>query len=201
MRRLFLLAGVLILIGCGQVATTRAPASLSTVSRQTVAPTTTASGSAPTQPPIVGKWSLDRTCEALAEALKEAGFEQLIPANIGELVSGTPPPGPDPCVNALPPTVHSHTFWPDGRFNSYDQHEAEVDFGKWVLVDLDTIKIGEPEADAEFTFEVREDQLQLTPVIPTDCAQTDCLDGLGWRFAVAFPGESWNRQTSGEHVP
>jgi hypothetical protein len=157
--------------------------------------------SAPTAPPaIVGKWSLDRTCAALVRALTEAGFPELILDNISELVSGTPTKT-DPCRSALPPTKHAHTFWPDGSFNSYDENEREVDSGVWVLLDSDTIKIGEPVPDAEFTFVVQGDMLQLTPVIPTDCLQTACKDGLGWRFAVSFPGESWTRVTSGQHIP
>ena len=127
---------------------------------------------------------------------------ELIPAILSELISPTAPFDPkDPCAHALPPVKHSHTFWQDGTFNSYDEHEQEVDNGVWVLVDSDTIKVGEPVADAEFTWAVIGDQLSLTPVIDTSCTTRECADRIGWQFAVAFPGETWTKVTSGPHVP
>src|SRR5688572_3798712 len=70
--------------------------------------------------PLVGKWRLDRTCAAIVRAVLEAELPQLIPRVLEELVT-VMPSGTDPavaCANAKPPLKHSHTFWPDGRFNS-----------------------------------------------------------------------------------
>jgi hypothetical protein len=174
-----------------------------------VLPTPSSSGSASSisvspsaTTPLVGKWRLDRTCAAIVRAVTEAKVPQLIPAVIEELVT-TLPLSTDPqnaCANAKPPTKHSHTFWPDGRFNSYDENEAEVDHGQWILIDDHTVKIGDP-PEAVFTFSVNGDKLSLTPVIPTNCTTAECINGLSWPFSVAFPGENWTRETSGEHVP
>ena len=69
------------------------------------------------------------------------------------------------------------------------------------MVDSHTIKVGEPVADAEFTWAVNGDQLSLTPVIDSSCTTRECADHIGWQFAVAFPAETWTRATSGLHVP
>jgi hypothetical protein len=169
-------------------------------------PSATTPSSTPV-PAIVGKWRLDRTCAAIVRALTEAKLPGLIPRVVSELIIGGEnglPAGWDPanpCANAKPPIKHAHTFWPDGRFNSYDEQENTVDNGRWLLVDADTIKIGEPNPGAEFNFAIQGDQLRLAPVIPKECTTPDCLDSLSWQFAVAFPGETWERETSGPHVP
>jgi hypothetical protein len=154
----------------------------------------------------VGKWTLDRTCAAIVRAVTEAKLPQLLPFVLPELVgdndampSGWDPA--DPCATALPPTKHSHTFWPDGRFNSYDQNEQQVDRGRWTLMDVDTVKIGDPRPRVDFRFSVEGDKLSLTPVIEPGCTTGACLEDLSWQFAVAFPGERWTRERSGPNVP
>jgi len=128
---------------------------------------------------------------------------------LGELIEGVGDDGAlpkdwdpkEPCANAKPPIAHSHTFWSDGRFNSYDENEQTVDFGRWALVDDHTVRIGEPDPDAGFTFTVSGNELRLEPIIPPDCSSGECLGTLGWQFAVALPGEAWTRVTDGVHVP
>jgi hypothetical protein len=152
--------------------------------------------------PLVGKWWLDRTCAAIVRAVIEAELPQLIPRVVEELVT-VMPSGSDPaaaCADAKPPLKHSHTFWPDGRVNSYDERENEVDHGRWVLIDDHTVRIGDP-PEAIFTFAVSGDQLSLTPTVPSDCTTPDCIEDMWWPLMVAFPGETWTRETSGEHVP
>ena len=88
---------------------------------------------------------------------------------VEELVTSAPS-GSDPaaaCANARPPTKHSHVFWPDGRFHFYDESESEVDYGRWVLLDDHTVKIGDP-PDSTFTFSVTGEDLSLTPIVPSD---------------------------------
>ena len=148
---------------------------------------------------LAGKWALDRTCAAMVRALTDANRPELIATVVTELVETGFDPA-DPCAKALPPIKHSHTFWPDGRFNSYDENEQEVDFGRWELVDDDTARIGDP-PKAEFDFVVTGDQLSLVPIIADDCTTPECPFVLGWQFAVAFPGETWTRETTGAHVP
>ena len=204
-RRLLVSICIGILAGCGSSAPTGQP----TPTAAETIPLPSPSAAVPTSPApatpsaaLVGKWSLNRTCAALVQAVTAGGHPELMPAILSELISPTAAFDPkDPCAHALPPMKHSHTFWPDGTFNSYDQREQEVDFGVWVLVDSDTMKIGEPVADAEFSWVVNGDHLSLTPVIDASCTTAECLDRIDWQFAVAFPGETWTRATSGAHVP
>jgi hypothetical protein len=200
--RIGLCLSVLILVACGPGTATATPSHAHTPSS---APSVSAAAVVSPTPAtaLVGKWELDRTCAAMVRALTEAKRPELIPIVISELVSGTAASfdPANPCADARPPSRHSHTFWPDGRFNSYDENEEEVDFGRWILVDGDTAKIGEPAPEAVFDFDVEGDKLSLTPVPPADCGTADCINTMGWQFSVAFPGETWTRATSGPHVP
>ena len=192
---------LLILAGCGSASPSVEPTHSGVAASATppVPPTHVISSPAPA---IVGNWELDRTCAAIVRALNEANHPELVSAVIGELIApGASLDPTNPCAAALPPTQHSHTFWPDGRFNSYDENDREVDYGRWMLVDDHTLKIGEPVPDAVFAFTVQGDKLSLTPIPPAGCTTVDCVDSMGWQFAVAFPGETWTRVTSGPHVP
>ncbi len=192
---------VLTVGACGTAAPSQAPSAATptvvptAAASPTAAPTTIASA-------IVGKWRLDRTCAAIVRAVTKANHPELIAMVISELVTEVSTgAGVDPCANALPPVKHSHTFWPDGTFNSYDENEKEADWGTWSLVDSDTVEIGAPPTTSRFDFIVHGDKLQLTPVIPPNCTSSDCAGTLGWAFAVSYPGESWTRESSGAHVP
>jgi hypothetical protein len=164
-------------------------------------------------PPLVGQWQLDRTCDAIVSALNadldslltRAQRRDMIAKTITETIEGVPENGPlpstwdprHPCAMAKPPTRHSHTFWADGRFNSYDENERQVDDGDYEIVGSDVLRIG----DWSWTYHVIDDQLTLDPILPTECVTPDCLDGLGWAFAVAYPGQHWTRVMAGPHVP
>ena len=155
-------------------------------------------------PPLVGQWSLDRTCAAIVDALRAAGHPELIPQDITELVEGVPENGPlpttwdpkHPCAEAKPPTEHSHTFWADGTFNSYDEAGRQVDDGTWALVDGGHFRIGE----WTFKYAISGDELRFEPVVPSPCTAA-CQDAIGWLYGVSFPGEPWTRVTTGLHVP
>jgi hypothetical protein len=155
------------------------------------------------RPALVGQWELDRTCQAIVTALTKAGHPELIRGGVGELVEGNVdgqvPPRWDPnhpCALALPPTPHSHTFWPNGMFNSYDENGKQVDDGPWAIVDDHTFTIG----NSTFTYTIAGDALTFEPVVPADCSGR-CKDDLGWMYSVSFPGSAWHRVTSGPHVP
>src|SRR5207249_11896313 len=42
-----------------------------------------------------------------------------------------------------PPTAHTHTFWADGTFSSYNENGQQVDDGTYVIVDDHTLRIGD----------------------------------------------------------
>jgi hypothetical protein len=164
--------------------------------------------------PVVGKWRLDRTCDAIVRALTDADLRSLLTRRqlrdmtariITETIEGVPENGPlpsswdpmHPCAHARPPTKHSHTFWADGSFNSYDENERQVDDGPYQIDAPDTLRMG----DWTWTFHVSGDQLTLDPVLPAECGSPECLDGLGWALSVAYPGQRWTRETTGPHVP
>jgi hypothetical protein len=184
----------LILTGCG-VATSPSNglASSSPIPTPTASPTVA----------LVGRWELDRTCQAIVRALKKAGHPELIEQDVGELVEGNVdgqvPADWDPnhpCADALPPTPHSHTFWPDGTFNSYDESDQQVDDGTWLIVDSTTFSIG----NSQFSYSIVGDDLMFEPVVPADCTG-QCRADLGWMYGVSFPGSAWHRVKSGPHVP
>ena len=153
---------------------------------------------------LVGQWQLNRTCQAIVDVLTAAGHPELIEQDVGELVEGNVdgnvPPGWDsahPCVKALPPTPHSHTFWPNGTFNSYDEHGNEVDDAPWASVDADSFTIG----SSTFTYTITDgNKLRFEPDVPTSCSG-ECSRMLWWVYAVSYPGSTWTRITSGPHVP
>jgi hypothetical protein len=177
------------------------PSAISTAAPATQSPT--ARPSASPRPALVGQWELDRTCQAILTALTKAGHPELIRGGVGELVAGNVdgqvPPDWDPnhpCAKALPPTPHSHTFWPNGMFNSYDENGNQVDDGPWAIVDDHTFTIG----NSTFAYSIVGDALMFEPVVPADCSGR-CQDDLGWMYSVSFPGSTWHRVTSGPHVP
>ena len=175
------------------------------------------SAASPPLPPLVGQWTLNLTCKALVTALREAHAADLIPRTVGEFVpttsSGELPSDWDPrhpCAHARPPTEHSHTFWADGTFNSYDQDGQQVDEGTYQVVDDHTFVFP---PGLTMTYVVQEHGLQLDVVPPKDCTDehvvthyedgqpVTCRELLAWAYSVAFPGQTWTRVTTGPHVP
>jgi hypothetical protein len=168
--------------------------------------------------PLVGNWELKRTCTAIVEALTRAGLRELIPQDVGETLKGVPIDAPlparwdpsHPCAGARPPTAHSHTFWANGSFNSYDQHDAEVDAGPYRFISDNTIHLC---SDSNLTCAkndfvatlkyriINGDMVSFTVVIPKNCSTNHCRAALAWAFAVAYPGQNWTRVTSGPNVP
>ena len=137
----------------------------------------------------------------------EGWIEDLIPLDVGEtlkLPENAPLPAnwdpSDPCADAKPPTEHSHTFWPDGEFNSYDQNGQQVDNGPYKIVNDHTFTIGD-RTPTTFHYWIRGDTIMFDVVVPKDCTTKHCLGVLAWAFSVANPGQEWTRVTSGPNVP
>jgi len=157
------------------------------------------------------------SCAAIVRSLEEAHAPDLIPRTVGEFVatdeSGELPSSWDPrrpCARAQPPKEHSHTFWADGTFNSYDQFGAQVDEGTYELVDEHTFVFP---PGITMRYEVGADTLELDVVPPGDCTDervlghdeegraVSCRELLAWAYSVAFPGGTWVRVRTGPHVP
>jgi hypothetical protein len=83
--------------------------------------------------PIVGEWLRANTCEDLVQALAKEGLQEFAAQSVGGAALLTTPenvPAKDPmhpCADAAGPIDHSHKFWADGTFNSYNQFGEEVD--------------------------------------------------------------------------
>jgi hypothetical protein len=191
-----------IVTGCA-ASPAAAPASGAPAESPTSTVSVTTASSASPRPALVGRWELDRTCQAIVAALTKAGHPELIPGGAGELVQGNidgqVPSDWDPkhpCAKALPPTPHSHTFWPNGMFNSYDENGNQVDDGPWAIVDDHTMTIG----TSTFRYAIAGNALMFEPVVPANCSG-QCQDDLRWMYSVSFPGSAWHRVTSGPHVP
>jgi hypothetical protein len=170
-------------------------------------PSATSSVSETPRPPLVGRWELKKTCTMIVEALTKAGLTELIPLDVVETLklpeNAALPDSWDrshPCADAKTPTEHSHTFWPDGEFNSYDQNDAQVDEGSYKIVNDHTSIIGGP-TPTTFHYRIRGDTIMFDVEVPKDCTTKHCLHVLAWAFSEANPGQEWTRVTSGPNVP
>ena len=146
---------VLALGGCATASPIASPAASPSafivVASPQQSPSPNATPSGPPLPPLVGQWQLLRTCAPIVAALTRAHRTDLIPHDVTELLEGVPENGPlpktwnraHPCASAKPPTAHSHTFWADGTFNSYNENGQQVDDGTYVIVDDHTLRIGD----------------------------------------------------------
>lgn len=105
-----------------------------------------------------------------------------------------------PCADARKPTEHSHTFWPDGSFNSYDQTGNEVDNGPYNIVNDHTFIIG-GRTPMTFHYRISGNTIMFDPVVPKNCSTRHCRHVLAWAFSVAYVGQTWHRVTSGSLCP
>ena len=152
--------------------------------------------------PLVGHWVLEKSCEATVGGLRASGLEEFSAKVLmmEETISDAHDFDPrNPCARAVPPFEHSHTFWPDWQFNSYDQVGNEVDSGTYTLTAEDSFTMGEP--TITFLFTAEGDSLQMDVELPQECSSDQCQETLAWAISVADPGQSWTRVTSGPHVP
>jgi hypothetical protein len=153
-----------------------------------------------TSSPLVGEWRRVRTCEELVEGFTAAGLESLIPEWLaGEgYVPGTKEEiaqRPNPCEGAVP-REHSHFFTADGRFGSRDWRGETVDSGTYVLLDETHFRIGEGSGSVTLSFTITNDNIVFVPVVPENCATDECRKLIAYATTVAYPGLTWQRQTT-----
>lgn len=155
--------------------------------------TTTAVSEDTTGATLVGSWVGVHDCDAIVEALREAGVEEtvvvenvvgngLVPgaATVADLADPS-----NPCADAIP-REHGHFFTADGRFGSTDFNGDQVDDGTYEIVDDDTLSIN----GTEFSFSVEGDELTLQPPpVSSDCSDFECQ----WSIMVAMPGQTLTR--------
>lgn len=144
---------------------------------------------------IVGEWERANTCEELVRALTQAGFGDFAPEAVGGAVLLTTPenvPAKDPkhpCADAAGPINHSHKFWEDGTFNSYNQYGDQVDDGKYKIVDRNTILF----AGFHIDYKIDGDTIVFSFTAPTSCTSKDCRASAAYAINVFYPGKKWER--------
>jgi hypothetical protein len=155
-----------------------------------------ASGSAtPDLDPIVGKWLRANTCQDLIRALAKQGLQEFAAQSVGGAVLLTTPenvPAKDPkhpCADAAGPIQHSHKFWADGTFNSYNQFGEQVDDDEYEMVDENTIMF----AGFEIDYEVEGDTIVFSFTVPKSCTSNGCRQRAAYAVNVFYPGEAWKR--------
>ena len=142
----------------------------------------------------MGEWVGTHECDWIVQALTAAGFDDsmVLDAVVGNgLIPGVTnnadmADADDLCADAVP-RQHSHFFTADGFFGSRDFNGRQVDDGRYVVVDGDTIRIG----DVEFGYTLRGDELTLIAIMPDGCTSPDC----GWQIMVAMNGQPLHRGT------
>jgi len=202
-RRTVVVLVLLVAVGCGSHET------------PTSRPTNASSAPSSALPALVGQWQLTQTCAGLVRAMRRVHRLDLLSHQLGDFVGGWeegPPAGWDPrrpCAHAAPARTHSHTFWADGTFNSYDENGAEVDADTYELVNDHTFRFSPL---LTVNYRVTGELFTMDPVPPENCTgerivgvedgrSVSCLEVLAWAYSVAWPGAQWKRVTSGPHVP
>jgi hypothetical protein len=137
---------------------------------------------------LIGEWVADNECQALADALADAGLEEFIV----EMAKGAellPPGKPDPSdlCKGSKPLEHSHTFSASGMFNSYDENGEEVDFGSYELIGEDAFALSRPPFESEVHYRVDGDTATFDVVVPK-CETQRCSTGAALAIATFFPG-------------
>lgn len=94
-----------------------------------------------------------------------------------------------PCADAAGPIEHSHKFWADGTFNSYNQFGEEVDEDEYEIVDEGTILF----AGFEIDYKVEGDTIVFAFTVPKSCTSNGCRQRAGYAVNVFFPGKTWER--------
>ena len=160
----------------------------------------TATAASPVAP--IGRWETLRTCQGLVQSLKEAELLALAPAVVGDYFPGQTPQQlarKKHVCSGAEPQRHAHFFTRDDRFGSLDQHGRQVDDGSYRILGGHSLRIGNPDTDAEFRYHVDHDnRLELQPVITGPMRSQALAHPLrfspaGWAVAVAYSGHTWKR--------
>jgi hypothetical protein len=144
---------------------------------------------------IVGEWQRSPTCQELVQALTQAGFGDFAAEAVGGAALLTTPenvPAKDPkhpCADAAGPILHSHKFWEDGTFNSYNQFGRQVDDGTYKIVDGDTILF----AGFHVDYKIDGNTIVFSFTVPKSCTSKECRAQAAYAINVFYPGKSWER--------
>ena len=195
-----IIAAVLVVVACGSQSTlpaaSSAPASATSTAAapsQTEAASSTAAAS-----PLVGTWTRVNDCAAFVGALEEADLADLAPGwlvGAGYFASEADIDLDDPCAGATE-VEHSHFFTADGEFGSFDENGAQVDDGRFELVDEDTMAVGEGQLLVDFAVRPDGNTLSFTVPLPEPC-EGPCRDDYAWAISAFYPGE-FERTASGQ---
>jgi hypothetical protein len=168
---------------------------------------TAPTASAPAKNPIFGRWQQTHTCRGLVHAFKNAHLRRVAPGWVASDYFPDKTPQQiasreHPCSGAEPQR-HSHFFTRDGRFGSVDQHNQQVDNGRYRVINARTFRI----IDARFHYDVARlfdrKVLALKPVITKRMrrqalARPYEFSLAGWEVAVAYTGSTWKRVPCGQ---
>jgi hypothetical protein len=84
------------------------------------------------------------------------------------------------------PVLHSHAFYRDGRFASFDENGERVDDGTYV-VHGNRLTIGQPPDDGRTArFEIDGDEATFHAIVP-DCRDESCRQAAAFAIATFFP--------------
>jgi hypothetical protein len=156
--------------------------------------------------PIFGRWQQTHTCNDLVHAFKKAHLRRLAPGWVAS--DYFPDKTPQQIASrehicwGAEPQRHSHFFNHDGDFGSVNQHNQQVDNGRYRVLSARTFRI----MDARFHYDVARlfdhKFLALKPVITKRMRRQALAHPYefsiaGWEVAVAYPGSTWKRVRCG----
>jgi hypothetical protein len=156
--------------------------------------------------PIFGRWQQTHTCSGLVHAFKKAHLRRLAPGWVASDYfpgkTGQQIASREHICWGTEPQRHSHFFTRDGHFGSVDQHNQQVDNGRYRVIDARTFGI----IDARFHYDVARlfdhKTLALKPVITRRMRRQALahpyeFSVAGWEVAVAYTDSTWKRVPCG----
>jgi hypothetical protein len=152
--------------------------------------------------PIFGRWQQTHLCSGLVHAFKKAHLLRLAPGWVASDYfpdqTGQQIASKEHFCSGAEPQRHSHFFTRDGHFGSVDQHNQQVDSGRYRVIDARTFRI----IDARFHYDVARlfdhKFLALKPVITKRMRRQALAHPYefsiaGWEVSVAYTGSTWKR--------
>ena len=143
---------------------------------------------------LIGTWQRVNTCSNVLRALRRSGFAEFAPIVIqgGGYRKGTVQQiahDSSPCRGARP-LKHSHAFYANGTFASFDAAGKQVDDQFYRIVSSNTFVIG-PKAGlkaATVQFRLSANTIRFSVVIPRPCTTKWCRESTAWAISAFFPG-------------
>jgi hypothetical protein len=152
--------------------------------------------------PIFGRWQQTHLCSGLVHAFKKAHLRRLAPGWVASDYfpdqTGQQIASKEHICSGAEPQRHSHFFTRDGDFGSVDQHNQQVDSGRYRGINARTFRI----IDARFHYDVARlfdhKFLALKPVITKRMRRQALAHPYefsiaGWEVSVAYTGSTWKR--------